>query len=685
MKLMIIESPGKKKKLQEILSSLFPGQQWRIEASLGHIRDLPAKGQVDGQIVTGVRTDFNPVYELSDRGKTIVSKLKAASKEADEIFLATDGDREGESISWHLEQCLSLKNSPKTHRISFNEITESRVKEALQNRGKINIPMVAAQEARRVLDRLVGYMVSPELKRQSGESLSAGRVQSPAVRLVVERERAIRQFKPTTHYGVRMIFADAKTGEWFADWQTIPDYATKEAPYFLDKSFAERVSACRNFAVRSFEEGEATRNPPAPFTTSTLQQAASNAFGLDPKKTMQIAQALYEQGHISYHRTDNPNVSEDSMPEIRAVADALRLQVVSKRRVFKSKEGAQEGHPAITPTHWDAESAGESEEEQAIYKLVRIRAIASQLMPARYAVRTVSLLSLDKVGDKDIVFEAKGRTLIYAGWLSLLSSDATQSDDEKSEEPENPIPDFQQGAAVKSEKGVTQTKVTRAPPRYTKATLVKTLEAHGIGRPATYAQIMDNIETRNYIREEKRYLHPTPTGEKVSDSLVGKFEFIDLNFTKELEDDLDKIASGQSSYKSVIEKLHSQLAKDIGSQQHVTASVAAVEVCPCPSCQKPMRRIKGQKGAFWGCTGYPDCKTTLPDSGGKPETSKKSPTSDKRDHVSTFTCLKCGKPLIHKVKKGKGGFDFFGCSGYSVGCKTTYGNLAGKPDYKQAK
>lgn len=683
MKLMIIESPGKKKKLQEILSSLYPGQQWRIEASVGHIRDLPASGQQDGEIVTGIRTDYTPVYQLSERGSSVVAKLKAAVKDAEEVYLATDPDREGESISWHLQQCLGVKNAI---RVSFNEINTAKVGEALRKQGKVNMPMVAAQEARRVLDRLVGYMVSPELKRQTGEVLSAGRVQSPAVRLVVERERAIRRFKPTEHYGAQLFFARAKNpGEgqqpeqWFAEWQTRPNFVTEEAPYFQNRAFAELVAGCKQVVVEGCDEDEASRKPPAPFTTSTLQQAASNALRLDPKRAMQLAQSLYEQGHISYHRTDNPNVSEESMPEIREAVAAMGLEMVGQRRTFKAKDGAQEGHPAITPTHWEVAIAGENAEEQALYKLIRLRAIASQLLDARYAVRTIQLRGHDPVEGKTVHFAAKGRTLIFAGWLKLIDSDATEDSQDGDQDMPNPLPALEVGAVLAVERGQLLTKVTKAPARYTKASLVKALEANGIGRPATYAAIMDNIESRQYVKEEKRYLHPTPVGEQVVDALVGKFKFIDLGFTRELEEDLDRISSGQAAYRSVIQKLHLQLHQEIGTQKEtVPTKVKETTSYPCPECKKPLRRLKGSNGFFWGCTGHPTCSVTLPDANGKPG-QKKAP------QLSSFACAKCGKPLIHREKKGKGGYDFWGCSGYSDGCKETYPNAKGKPDFSKSK
>lgn len=669
MNLLIIESPGKRKKLLEILATLQPGVTWKVEASVGHIRDLPATGQEPGHLVTGIKADFKPVYELSERGAEIVKKLKAIAKDADNVYLATDPDREGESISWHLQQALGLKSYI---RVTFNEISQNAVKAALAAPRLIDGPMVAAQEARRVLDRLVGYMVSPELSRQTGEKLSAGRVQSPAVRLVVERERKIKAFVKTTHFGARLIFAEAKMGEWRADWRLKPDFISDENPYFLDKQFASLVSEVKQVVVETFSEGETPRKPPAPFTTSTLQQAASNALRFDPKKAMELAQKLFEQGHISYHRTDNPNVSDESMTEIRAVAELLGLDMVSGRREFKAKDGAQAGHPAITPTHWEVEEAGETQEERAVYRMIRVRAIASQLADARYAVRSTTLRAVSDIEGRAIAFTASGRTLLYPGWLKLLAEDDTEDDDSKDKEPANPVPLLEVGQTLDVSKSQLLEKITKPSPRFTLATLVKALETEGIGRPATYASILDNIMYRDYIREEKRYLSPTPTGEKVIDSLVSRFDFIELGYTCDLENDLDQIAQGKVSYTAVIQKLYLTLKNEVDAQRSVPTFRKPEVTFDCPDCSKELRRIaKSANGPFWACTA---CPTKLPDAGGKP--GKKTVTV-----LSEYACKTCESKLVHRTKPGKGGYDFWGCSNFSGGCKTSYKNLNGAPDF----
>lgn len=669
MKLMIIESPGKIKKLSAIL-----GSGWKIAASVGHVRDLPLREM-------GVEApNFKPAYELTERGASVVAKLKQLVKEADCVYLATDPDREGESISWHLQQCLKLTNPL---RVTFNEITPNAVKTALLEPRSIDVKRVAAQEARRVLDRLVGYLVSPQLSAQTGERLSAGRVQSPAIRLVVERERAIKAFKVTNHFGAMLSFAPAKlaesfapaklSGEWTAEWLTKPDFVTEENPYFMDWSYAAAVAMVEVVTVTSFVESETRRSPPAPFTTSTLQQAASVTLDLDPTMAMKAAQALFEQGHITYHRTDNPNVSHDSLSDIYAVAVNLGLTMNDIPRTFKAPEGAQAGHPAITPTHWDVETAGETDDERALYKMLRLRAIASQLADARYATRTVRLEGLHPDDDKRLTFEGRGRTLIDPGWLKLVARDETDDETQSADDTENPIPLCERGQRLNVQIGKLLEKQTKAPPRFTQAMLVKKLESEGIGRPATYAAIMDNIVSRAYVKVQKKFLSPTETGELIIDALTGKFQFLDLGFTRDIERELDRIAQGEASYKNVLSRVHEQLKRELE-----TLEIKSTPKYPCPGCGKPLRRIQLKSGCFWGCAGHPACSVTLPDESGKPG-------QRKPQELSNYACVKCGKPLLHRVKPGKGGYDFWGCAGYKDGCKESYENKNGKPDFAKTK
>ena len=376
-KLLILESPGKVKKVQEIL-----GSGWKVAASVGHVRDLPVKEM-------GVTApDFKPKYIPTDRGKEVLSRLAALVNNAEAIYLATDPDREGEAIAWHLQDALKLKDAK---RVTYSEITESAIKEALAAPRAIDMHLVAAQEGRRALDRLCGYMVSGPLSNAAGEKLSAGRVQSPAVRLVVEREREIKSFQSTTHYTVEATFesVDNITDGWKAAWQLKPWLGEEE--YLLEKGIAEKVATIRAFEVVDCKETENASAPPAPFSTSSLQQAASNALKFTPKQTMQLAQKLYEGGHITYMRTDSPNLSKEAVQALRAFCEEQGWPVVEKPRTWKSKEGAQEAHEAIRPTHVEIEDAGETADEKALYRLIRLRSLASQLADAQYAVRVLQL------------------------------------------------------------------------------------------------------------------------------------------------------------------------------------------------------------------------------------------------------------------------------------------------------
>jgi DNA topoisomerase-1 len=632
MKLLIIEAPGKLKKLQPMMKKLRPGEDWQVIASGGHIRDLPAKGQDDTMITTGVRKNYAPVYEVLEKSSRNVRAIKAAAKQASEIYLATDPDREGESISWHIQQVLGVKDYK---RITFNEITLKRVQEALANPRQIDLNRVASQECRRVLDRLVGYLVTQELRRLMGKPTSAGRVQSPAVYLVVLREREIRNFVVINHFGARLHFVtpNGKT-TWSAEWQPVPDFATKEHPYIQDGNLAQLVASTRNVVVEVCEDRQSERDPPAPFISSSLQQAASNALKWDPDKTMQVAQRLYEQGVITYHRTDNPNVPDDAMEDIRKVASSLGVNAVAERRTFNAAEGAQEGHPAITPTYWADEVAGEGPEEQALYKLIRIRALASQLEAAIYDVRTAKLLAVGP-DRKPLRFTATGKTISYRGWMKLLLGDDT--DDDEDAEADNPVPTLSPKQILPVHSGELLKKKTQPPARYSKASLIKEMERRGIGRPSTFASIMKNITSKGLIEEKSRKLVPAGLGEETIARLEGFFSFVELGFTRELERDLDKIAQGQDTYGAVVSRLHKRLEAELSKQR-----------------------------------GLP----SVPMQSSRPAA---TPSSE-------FKCGKCGQPLARRQKKGEGGYDFWGCTGYkSSGCNVSYPTLSGKPNFDKPK
>lgn len=637
MKLLIIEAPGKLKKLRPMMKKIRPGEDWEVVATGGHIRDLPQSGQDDTMITTGVLKTLRPVYEILPKSARNVSTIRKALKNATEVYIATDPDREGESIAWHIQQTLGIREYK---RVTFNEITQSRVREGLANARRIDGQLVASQECRRVLDRLVGYLVTQQLRRVMGQPTSAGRVQSPALYLVVLREREISNFQVIHHFGVELVFKDeASALTWTAVWQPVPDFASKENPYIQDGTLAARVAATRAVIVESCEDGKKRRPPPPPFISSTLQQAASVALKWDPDKTMQVAQRLYEQGVITYHRTDNPNLADEAMPDIQAVARRQDLDVVDERRTFKAADSAQEGHPAIAPTVWEDEVAGESAEERALYELIRIRALASQLADAIYDVRTAKLLAKGP-DQRPLRFAATGSTVAYLGWMKLLQKDDTE--EEASDLAKNPVPKLEPKQILSVHQAEVLNQKTKPPARFTKASLIKELERRGIGRPSTFSSIVKNITGKGLVVEEKRKLVPGPLGVSTIAQLEGRFSFLELAFTSTLEKDLDRIARGEEQYGSVVAKFYQHLQNELGILQQA----------PTVAMAPRSNRSTGTSSVASG------------------------------DHV----CGKCGMPLARRQKRGEGGYDFWGCTGYRQnGCKVSYPNVKGRPDLSKPK
>lgn len=659
-KLLIVESPGKLASLRKYL-----GAGWEVAASVGHIRDLPQRDM-------GIAEDFSLQYELTERGAEVAKKLKALVKQVDEVYLATDPDREGEAIAWHLQQVLGLKNPP---RVKFSEIQPQAVKNAVANPGKIDMALVHAQEARRALDRLAGFTGSPAVSRASGRNgLSVGRVQSPAVRLLVDRERAIRAFKSTDHFGVQLTFP----GDWAADWRTKP-HLSDGALYITDKNFAEQVSAVRDVLVESIVERKARRAPPAPFTTSTMQQAAAIQMNLSTDTTMSLAQALYEAGYITYHRTDKPCLSDESFASLSAYAKGEGMTLVSKMRTWPSKAGAQEAHEAIRPTNWGLKSVpcqGKITETAAqLYEFIRMRAIASQLPDAIYDERVAVLKAASPVAGKTIYFDATGRKLCDHGWLAFMSGD--QTDEEGPAQAKNPVPQMAQGQTLTAASGKLQAKKTEAPKRFNEASLLKELERLGIGRPATYASILGVIQKRGYVNIQKKAWLPTELAEALIDMICPALSVSEFSFTSDMENELDLIAEGKQSYTKVVSDFAALLDKEIKNIKPVAlgaggGSGGSGASHPCEKCGKPMYQRKGKNGPFWGCSGYPACNHTLPDEKGKPL------TAETAKHV----CPDCGKPLVRRQKKGV--YDFWGCTGYPA-CKSSFENDKNKPDLKKKK
>lgn len=641
-KLMIVESPNKVKKIQGML-----GSGWTVKASVGHIRDLP-------KTTTGVDTsNFRPTYETTN--PKVVQGLKAAAKSLrdTDIYLATDPDREGEAIAWHIQQVLGVK-SP--WRVIFQEITDSAIKKAVQSPRAMDLHLVAAQEARRVIDRLVGYTVSGPLTRTlrrearfSSIKASAGRVQTPALRLVVERERAIRDFVPRDHFGAQILFS----GGWHAEWVTKP-WCPEGEVLITDRQLAERAARTRQVSVQTAQDGTAQESPPPPFTTSSLQQAASTTLKMRPQDTMKTAQSLFEAGAITYIRTDSPVLSEESVAAIREEARRRQWPLPEQPPRYKAKGNAQEAHEAIRPTHIEQTDCGGSPTEQALYALIWRRTMASQLLPARYATRTVNLVSLDHTGPRPYTFLAASRTLTHPGWRITQQAETAAQTEEEGDDSEgpNPVPVLRSGQALTAQDGKIIIKKTKAPPRYTEASLIKALESQGIGRPSTYAAILANIERRGYVSLKKRALYAEPLGESVIDILGPHFSFADLPYTADMESALDQIAAGQSSYQSVVraawERLEGECAAQPGFaiRENVSgASTPTGPVIPCPQCGKPLRSLTGKRGPFWGCSGYPQCAATYPDHEGRPdlEAKPRTPTGP-----AGPLCTECQKPTVRR-------------------------------------
>lgn len=583
--LVVVESPSKAKKIGAML-----GDNFVVQASGGHIRDLPVRPGDFGYD----KDTLDPVYEITERGIDSVKYLKSKLALCGTVLLATDPDREGEAIGWHVAEVLGIKNR---QRVKFHEITATAIAAAIGAPTPLDTRLVRAQEARRVVDRMVGWLVSGQLSKSIDEKASAGRVQSPSLALVVEREREIKGFVKEQSFGAKLKFDN-----WVAEWQP------KEKCTLRGE--AEHAASSLSFTVAEYIERDETEAPPAPFDTALLQQAASVALKIDPEQTMRIAQKLFEAGLITYHRTDEANISDEAFSMIVEYANQNGLPVLPNRRKFKAAAGAQEAHEAIRPAHFDADVSALSGEELALYTLILRRAVASQLSDVVYSVRRVKL-------DSDgAIFAAVGRWLKDKGWRGF--GVAAEVEDEEAVAT-NPVPVLEVGATLVATDSKVIDAWTRAPGRYTKASLIKKLKELGIGRPATYATAVDGLEKKAYVSIEKRNLVPTPLADKIYVALKGKFSFIETGYTKTLEEDLDAITQGTKTYDEVVRgvqtTLHHELAalglspaaKRDPKPHAVGANGKAVK---CPKCDKPMVVRTSAKGQFYGCTGYPDCKGT---------------------------------------------------------------------------
>lgn len=597
--LIIVESPKKAKTISAML-----GRNYIVKASVGHIRDLPERE-------IGVSApDYRPKYEATRKGTQVIKELKELVKKVDKVYLASDLDREGEAISWHLQSVLGLKEN--YERIVYNEITDSAIRHAIANPKRIDLKMVASQEARRVLDRLVGYRVSPFLRDRVGLNLPCGRVQSPAVKIIVIREKEIKDFKSIKHYSVKAKFKD-----WVASLELeLSKLIVKPEKYLLDKNKAENViNVVKSLTIKSIVEKPTEIKPSSAFKTSMLQRAAFNKYSFSSDKTMQIAQSLYQKGLISYHRTDSINISDEAYEMVVDYAKNNNLPVVSKKNVWKEKVDAQNAHEAIRPSSLTANIDELDNDEKLLYNLIFTRFVASQLENAKALNKTIIL-----DGEDGFTFKATGSTIIYKGWKVLLQGDDV-SDDENEDESKLPI-ELKEGQifSIDSDFDLSlEDKKTAPPSRYSEATLIDALERLGIGRPSTYASIMTRIKDHGYIAEKgtgkKKYLHATDKAFLLYNSLEKNFDFFDLDYTKNIEVELDKIASGEARYREVLSVLDGDIDKSMSN-----SNIAYAYNFDCEKCGSKLKRnfSVDKKVHWWGCSSYPDCKQTYRDENESP-------------------------------------------------------------------
>jgi DNA topoisomerase-1 len=588
MKLLIVESPSKAKTIEKYLDGAFT-----VRASVGHVRDLPKSNKKAIDIEGG----FIPHYEISKGKEKVISDLRGLAEKATEIMLATDPDREGEAISWHLKEILDADKKVKApiKRVTFNEITKEAVEEALKEPRDIDAKLVKAQEARRVLDRLVGYDLSGIIWKKVRYGLSAGRVQSPALRIIMEREREIRAFVPEKYWVLEGLFKTEKKIEI--------KLTCNEEP--RDEKIVEnilKIGKAGKWIISDVKESEQKRSPRAPFTTSSLQQTASTRLGFSPSRTMQVAQKLYEAGHITYMRTDSTNLSKVAQSSILSLVEKKYGKAYAEAHIYKAKsKNAQEAHEAIRPTHIENISAGMNEEQSRLYKLIWERAVSSQMTDAKLLKTKVS--AVVEGHDEIPEFSANGSRVLFPGWLKV-DADARGEDVE--------LPEVKKGEKLDLIDLVSIGKETQPPSRYSEAGLVKELESRDIGRPSTYASIMRTLEERAYVNKEGRTLFPTDTGEVVSDFLENNFaEYISDTFTAEMEDELDQIARGEREYLKTLKDFYGPFLKDVKEKDKLAKATNMGEApsdMKCPICGSSMIIKLARNGKFYSCSKFPDCK-----------------------------------------------------------------------------
>ncbi|MBU2842211.1 MULTISPECIES: type I DNA topoisomerase [Acidithiobacillus] len=656
--LVIVESPAKAKTIQKYL-----GDDFEVLASYGHVRDLrPKEGAVDPE------QDFAMRYEAIERNERHVEAIIKALRKADKLWLATDPDREGEAISWHLVELLrerkQLGNKP-AQRVVFHEITKKAVQEAIANPREIAMDLVNAQQARRALDYLVGFNLSPLLWRKVRPGLSAGRVQSAALRLICEREDEIEAFVSQEYWTIaaRLLHADSEFSGRLTHWQNkkLEQFdINNETQAESIRSSMEADMQQQALQVREVERKSRQRQPAAPFTTSTLQQEASRKLGFNASRTMRVAQQLYEGinigsetvGLISYMRTDAVNLSEEAIADIRGFIDGHyghEFVPESPRRYKTKTKNAQEAHEAVRPT--DISRTPEmlqgilEKDLWRLYDLIWKRSVACQMAPAR-----LDMVAVDMDAGTHWTLRANGSTVTFPGFMAVYLEG---KDDTDEDENNRILPPLEQGDQPQVQGVDPEQHFTEPPPRYSDATLVKTLEAHGIGRPSTYASIIQTLQNREYVETEQRRFRPTDLGRVVGRFLSNHFErYVDYNFTAGMEDELDAISRGEKQWRPVLNEFWGPFRSLLDEKANVSRAEATSEAMDenCPECGKPLFLRLGRHGRFVACSGYPDCKYTRPVDG-----PREAPEPVGRD------CPDCGKPLVYKT--GRYG-RFISCSGY---------------------
>lgn len=642
-KLVVVESPAKAKTIKKYL-----GRGYTVEASMGHIRDLPKS-----QLGVNVEDNFEPKY-ITIRGKgELLAKLRKAAKTSDKVYLATDPDREGEAISWHLSHLLGIKENEPC-RIEFNEITKDAVKNAIKNPRPINQNLVDAQQARRILDRLVGYKISPLLWRKVRKGLSAGRVQSVASKIICEREREIEAFKPDEYWNLKGIFISSKNKQSF---EAQLHSKGKKKIDLKSKQEVDQVLAAikgEDYTVTKVQKGSRKRSAPPPFTTSTMQQEASRKLGFTTKKTMMLAQQLYEGvdvkgegsvGLITYMRTDSTRVSDQALAEVRTIIQEKfgKDYVPSKANIFRSKKGSQDAHEAIRPTSVryspkDLQSSLKRDQLR-LYTLIYNRFMASQMKPALYETLTVNISA------GEYIFRASGSRKVFPGYTALYM----EGNDEGKEEKDIMLPDLEEGEKLELKEYKSEQKFTQPPARYTEASLVRALEDMGIGRPSTYAPTISTIISRGYVVRDARILYPTDLGFIVNDLMDKYFpKIMEYKFTAAMEEKLDKIEEGEVNWRDLLNEFYPSFAEYLS---HAEQDIAKIEIkdeesdVVCEKCGANMVIKTGRYGKFLACPNFPKCRNTKP-----------------IVEEINIPCPKCSAQIV--VRKSKRGRKFYGCSNY---------------------